>query len=152
MLARKYFATLQHYFGRLADLFLRIIVIQLTSSRTFPPPPYNWDLGNLGLFSIAGWIGACVAFYFGGRLIDTISSRAALKRGGQWRPENRLPAIFIPGVIGPAGLLIFGLCIAHKTHWIGPAFGFAMQAFGITAVSNVTVTYIVDSYKPVCPF
>lgn len=66
-------------------------------------------------------------------------------------PEYRLPAIVIPGVIGPAGILIFGLCVAHKTHWIGPAFGYAMQAFGVAAISNVAVTYSLDSYKPVCP-
>lgn len=71
------------------------------------------------------------------------------RRGGQRVPEYRLPAIVIPGTIGPAGILIFGLCVANRTHWIGAAFGYAMQAFGVAAISNVAVTYSLDCYKPV---
>lgn len=119
------------------------------SSRTFTQSPYGWGLGDLGLLSLAAFIGSIIAFYFGGRLIDIISSRSATRHGGVRRPEYRLPAIMIPGVIGPAGILIFGLCVAHKTHWIGPAVGNAMQAFGVAAISNVAVTYSLDSYKPV---
>ncbi|KAJ5777631.1 hypothetical protein N7520_000877 [Penicillium odoratum] len=125
------------------------IVVQLTSSRTFLKPPYSWKLGDLGLLSLAGFIGCVLAFYAGGRLIDIISNRSTMKHGGVRMPEYRLPAIVIPGTIGPAGILIFGLCVAHKTHWIGPAIGYAMQAFGVAAISNVAVTYSLESYKPV---
>jgi hypothetical protein len=45
--------------------------------------------------------------------------------------------------------LLFGLCVAQKTHWIGPAVGYAMQAFGVVAISNVAVTYSLEMYKPV---
>ncbi|KAL4928106.1 major facilitator superfamily domain-containing protein [Aspergillus undulatus] len=123
------------------------IVVQLTASRTFTAPPYNWPAGSLGLLSISGFIGSVLAFYLGGRLIDIISTRYT-KRHGQRLPEYRLPAITIPGVIGPGGVLIFGLCIANQTHWIGAAFGYAMQAFGVAAISNVAVTYCLDCYKP----
>lgn len=68
---------------------------------------------------------------------------------GKRQPEFRLPAIIIPALIGPAGILLFGLCVAHKTAWIGAAIGYAMQGFGLTAVGNVAVTYAVDSYQPV---
>ncbi|KAJ5669922.1 uncharacterized protein N7477_005285 [Penicillium maclennaniae] len=125
------------------------IVVQLTSSRTFTKPPYNWELGDLGLLSLSGFIGSLLAFYLGGRLIDIISNRSTARHGGTRAPEYRLPAIVIPGTLGPAGILIFGLCVAHKTHWIGPAVGYAMQAFGVAAISNVAVTYALDCYKPV---
>jgi MFS family permease len=130
----------------------RNIVVQLTASRTFLKPPYNWQLGSLGLLSLAGFIGAVLAFYLGGRLIDIISTRSTARHDGIRMPEYRLPAIVIPGIIGPAGILIFGLCVAYQTHWVGPAFGNAMQAFGVAAISNVAVTYSLDSYKPVCYF
>ncbi|KAJ6049162.1 hypothetical protein N7499_004000 [Penicillium canescens] len=125
------------------------IVVQLMSSRTFTKPPYNWELGDLGLLSLAGFIGSILAFYVGGRLIDIVSTRSTARHGGVRKPEYRLPAIVIPGVVGPAGILIFGLCIANKTHWMGPAVGNAMQAFGVAAISNVAVTYSLDLYKPV---
>ncbi|EYE93149.1 putative polyamine transporter [Aspergillus ruber CBS 135680] len=125
------------------------IVVQLTASQTFTAPPYSWSAGSVGLLSLSGFIGSVLAFYVGGRLIDIISTRLTHHRRGQRIPEYRLPAIIIPGTIGPAGILIFGLCIANRTHWIGPAFGYAMQAFGVAAISNVAVTYSLDCYKPV---
>ena len=90
-----------------------------------------------------------LAFYLGGRLIDIISTRYTKRHNGQRLPEYRLPAIIIPGTIGPAGILIFGLCIANEVHWMGSAVGYAMQAFGVAAISNVAVTYSLDCYKPV---
>ncbi|KAE8334010.1 major facilitator superfamily domain-containing protein [Aspergillus sergii] len=125
------------------------IVVQLTASRTFTAPPYNWPAGSLGLLSLSGFIGSVLAFWLGGRLIDIISTRYTNRQGGPRLPEYRLPAIIIPGVIGPSGILIFGLCIAYQTHWIGAAFGYAMQAFGVAAISNVAVTYSLDCYRPI---
>ncbi|KAL4913997.1 major facilitator superfamily domain-containing protein [Aspergillus aurantiobrunneus] len=124
------------------------IVLQLTASRTFTAPPYNWPAGSLGLLSLSGFIGSVLAFYLGGRLIDIISTRYTNRHGGHRLPEYRLPAIVIPGIIGPGGILIFGLCIANQSHWVGAAFGYAMQAFGVAAISNVAVTYCLDCYKP----
>ncbi|KAI3032982.1 hypothetical protein CBS147353_1385 [Aspergillus niger] len=127
----------------------RNIVVQLTASRTFTAPPYNWPAGSIGLLSLSGFIGALLAFYLGGRLIDILSTYYTRRRGGQRLPEYRLPAMIIPGTIGPAGILIFGLCVANQTHWAGAAVGYAMQAFGVAAISNVAVTYSLDCYKPI---
>lgn len=96
--------------------------------------------------ALSGFVGALLATFFGGYLIDVIANRMTKRAGGNRQSEFRLIGLLIPGVIGPAGILIFGLCLAHRTAWIGPVVGFAMQGFGLTAVSNVLVTYAVDSY------
>jgi hypothetical protein len=93
-------------------------VVQLTSSRTFTVAPYNWPIGDLGLPSISGFIGAALAIFFRGNLIDLISSYMARRAQGRREPEYRLPAIIIPGVIGPMGILLFGLAVAEKRPWI----------------------------------
>lgn len=84
--------------------------------------------------------------YLGGKLIDTIADRMTAQNKGVRRPEYRLPALILPAIIGPMGVLTFGMCIAAKTSWVGPAFGFGMQGFGLTAASNILVTYAVDAY------
>lgn len=143
------------YINQPANKKKRNIAVQLTASRTFTAPPYNWPQGSIGLLSISGFIGCVLAFYVGGRLIDILSTHLMTRRGDDQRvPEYRLPAIVIPGTIGPAGVLIFGLCVANHTNWVGAAFGYAMQAFGVAAISNVAVTYCLDCYRPVrfpCP-
>ncbi|PYH91839.1 MFS general substrate transporter [Aspergillus ellipticus CBS 707.79] len=124
------------------------IVVQLTATRTFTAPPYSWPQGSIGLLSLSGFIGAVFAFYLGGRLIDLISTYYTRRRGARL-PEYRLPALIIPGTIAPAGILIFGLCVANHTPWVGAAVGYAMQAFGVAGISNVAVTYALDCYRPI---
>ena len=135
--------------GCLIGLFVGwTIVVQVTASQTFVKAPYRWKLGDVGLFSIAGWIGVVLSFFFGGKLIDLIAERAMSKtHTNRPKPQMRLIALFIPAVLAPVGLIIYGQCLARKTIWIGPAFGYAMHSFGFTAVSNIAVTYAVDCYQ-----
>lgn len=115
----------------------------------FTKPPYLWHIHSLGLLALAGLVGTILAIFIGGKLIDIIANRWTARNHGRREPEYRLPAVIVPAIIGPMGVLTFGLCIANKTSWVGPAFGYGMQGFGLTAVSNVLVTYAVDSYSTV---
>lgn len=126
----------------------RNIVVQVTATRVLVAKPYLFQLHTIGLVSISGLIGAVLATFFGGKLIDIIANHKTARAKGRREPEYRLYGLVIPAIIGPMGVLTFGLCAAHKTSWVGLAVGFAMQAFGLTAVSNVLVTYAVDSYLP----
>jgi len=122
------------------------IVVQLESSVLFVAPPYHWKTSDLGKLALSGLIGTLTAIFIGGKMIDIIANRMTKKKGGRREPEYRLPTLVIPGVIGPMGILLFGLCATHKTKWIGPAFGYGMQAFGLSVASNILVTYAIDSY------
>lgn len=125
-------------------------MLQVTTSQTFLKQPYRWNIGAVGLFSISAWIGAVSSFYAGGRLIDLIANRARRnEHTAKAKPEKRLVAIVIPAIIGPVGIIIYGQCIAHKTIWVGPAFGMGMHAFALTCLSNIAVTYCVDCYQQV---
>jgi hypothetical protein len=118
----------------------RNISIQLTSSRTFTVAPYHWKIHSLGLLSISGFVGAVISFFIGGKLIDFVATRMTARKGGHAEPEYRLPAMVFPAIIGPMGVLTFGLVIANKKSYWGAAVGFAMLGFGLTAASNVVVS------------
>jgi MFS family permease len=126
----------------------RSIIVQIISQGAFTHPPYNYAQSFVGLFSISGFVGALAAFFLGGKLIDMISKRRTLFHKGRREPEYRLYAIVIPAVVGPMGILLFGFMIADTRFWLAPAVGCAMQAFGVTAISNIVITYVVDSYLP----
>lgn len=57
--------------------------------------------------------------------------------------------MLIPAVIGPMGLLTYGIVIAAKDSWAGAAVGYGMEGFGATAAANIIITYAVDAYRPV---
>ena len=120
----------------------------ISSGSTFSQPPYGWEPQIIGVLSLSGFVGSVASYLAAGRLIDYVSNHLT-KPGTERRPEYRLPPIIIPAVIGPMGLIVFGECVAHKTTWVGPAFGYGMQSFGLTAVSNIAITYAVDNYKSV---
>lgn len=135
----------------LAGLFVGwVIILQISIAQTFLQPPYSWSLAQVGLLHLAGWFGAIVSLYFGGLLIDILVRKADPHNTVHTtRPERRLPALGIPFVIAPFGLIIYGVCLSQDESWVGPAFGYCMQAFGFVAVSNIVVTYAVESYRGV---
>jgi MFS family permease len=121
------------------------MIVQFESAVVFVQPPYKWQTHDIGLLALSGLIGTVLAIFIGGRLIDMIANNMTAKNGGVRQPEYRLKPLLIPAVIGPMGTLIYGLTVAAKTHWVGPAFGYGMQGFGLTACSNILATYAVDS-------
>lgn len=137
------------WIGCLAGIFVGwTIVVQVSASQILLMPPYRFQLGFVGAFSISGWIGCVLSFYFGGKLIDFLANRARRHdHTSKARPEKRLIALLIPAFLAPIGLIIYGQCFAHRTTWVGPAFGYAMHSFGFTATSNIGVTYAVDCYQ-----
>lgn len=44
------------------------------------------------------------------------------------------------------GLIVFSFTEVEKRPWLEPAIGSVMHAFGLTAISNIVLTYVVDSY------
>ncbi|KAJ5667369.1 hypothetical protein N7507_003233 [Penicillium longicatenatum] len=122
------------------------VVIQMTASRVFTKPTFEWKIGSIGLLALSGFIGAVIAFFLGGKVVDLISARMTKANHGVREPEFRLPTIIMPAIIGPMGVLTFGISTANQVTWVGAAFGYAMQGYGLTAASNVVVTYAVDSY------
>lgn len=95
---------------------------------------------------LSGFIGSVLAIIFGGRLIDVVDNRMTDRSQGKREAEYRLPGLLLPAIIGPLGVLTFGLCAAKQSSWTGLAFGCGMQGFGLTAGSNVLATYAVDCY------
>lgn len=84
-------------------------------------------------------------------MIDLLATHRTARETKHPEPEMRLPAMSIPAVIGPMGLLLFGLIIAAHGSWGGAAIGYGMEGFGATAAANIAVTYAVDAYRPVRP-
>ena len=125
------------------------IAVQLVASQTFTAPPWDWTIHSIGLLSLSGFVGAVASFFAGGRLIDLIATRMTARKGERVEPEYRLPAMIIPAMIGPMGLLTYGLVIAAQDSWGGAAVGYGMEGFGATAAANIVITYAVDSYRPV---
>jgi hypothetical protein len=67
---------------------------------------------------MASIVGNLLGMPFGGYFSDWIANRGTIKNGGIREPELRVPAVSIDTVCYPRSLLLYGLDIHYKTHWM----------------------------------
>ena len=62
-------------------------------------------------------------------------------------PEYRLHALWLPGLILPVGLGLFGACLQHHFHYMVLAVASFLIAWATTAIIPVTVNYSIECFK-----
>lgn len=121
-----------------------VVAVNILNSFVLQAPPYNWKPSINGLINIPGLLGNLFGAWAGGWLVDRYSSWRSKKNGGVFEPESRLTLLIIPGLIVPAGCLVFGYGVQETLHWITLFFGYGMIAVGLTAIPCITMTYVSD--------
>ncbi|KAI1099480.1 putative MFS transporter [Jackrogersella minutella] len=121
----------------------------LAFSYTFPvlivSPPYNWAVTNSGLFSIAAVVGYGLAVPFTSSS-DRLAAYFTKRNDGIREAEMRLGVMLPAMLIGPAGIVLYGLTAERGLHWICFFVGGAMNYWGAYFYFSFTLAYAVDSY------
>ncbi|OLN88494.1 putative MFS-type transporter C1271.10c-like protein 5 [Colletotrichum chlorophyti] len=110
---------------------------------------YGFDTWQSGLCFIAGIIGALVGIPAGGHLGDQIADWFTRRNGGVRDPEMRLPGMAISMITTPLALVLYGVGVEHKLHWICPTVGLGLLTFSISQGTNICLVYVIDAYRPV---
>lgn len=87
---------------------------------------YGFEAWQTGLCFIAAIIGSLIGIFAGGHLSDRVTDWFTKRAEGLREPEMRLPAIAISLVTTPLGLILFGVGIQNKLHWICPTVGLGL--------------------------
>lgn len=110
---------------------------------------YHFKTGVIGLMlGLPLLIGSALGELLSGPFSDWIMYRYAKRHDGDRKLEARLPIAFGSLLLCPAGIVIYGVCLQHRTHWIGPVMGMAISSFGLQLITTVSYTYCSDCYKP----
>jgi MFS family permease len=91
-------------------------IVATTMSEYLSSPPYNYDTSQIGLFNLPPFIGAVLGAVVGGPLNDRCILYIAKKHKGQFEPESRLWLALPAILLCPAGLLLYGLSLAHVSY------------------------------------
>ncbi|KAF2239815.1 MFS general substrate transporter [Viridothelium virens] len=122
----------------------------LAFNYTFPlkivEPPYSWSQTNTGLIAIAYIIGYGLAIPFMPSS-DRLAAYLTRKNNGIREAEMRLGVMLPAMLIGPAGLIVYGLTAQRDLHWVGYFAGVAMVDWGAYFYFSFTLAYSVDSYN-----
>ena len=71
------------------------------------------------------------------------------RNGGIREPEFRLPAITISVITAPLGLILYGVGLQNKLHFMVPIFGLGLFSFSGGQALNISFVYVLDAYGPV---
>ncbi|KAM5489169.1 hypothetical protein MaudMau93_003666 [Microsporum audouinii] len=115
---------------------------------------YGFGAIAQGLFFLGPLVGVLLGERLGGPGSDWAMNRErrrAAAANDRERLESRL-YVGIPGyVIVVVGVVIFGVTLQNRTHWIAPCLGFAISNFGLQLVTTPLKTYCVDCYPSKAP-
>ncbi|KAJ5689554.1 hypothetical protein N7462_003946 [Penicillium macrosclerotiorum] len=120
-----------------------------TLSSVMTLPPYNFGAAQIGLMGLPPFIGTSLATVISGPLSDSIVLWMAKRNGGVFEPEMRLWLCLAFTPLVPAGLFMFGIGLNNGSHWLLPAFGLGINAFGVVPASSAALTYLTDAYTDI---
>ncbi|KAK9452442.1 major facilitator superfamily domain-containing protein, partial [Dipodascopsis uninucleata] len=108
---------------------------------------YGFDTAQTGIFmSVPFTVGGLLGEATAGWVSDLIVSRSAKAHGGHPEPEARLYQLPL-ALCQPIGLIVSGVCLQLKTHYIAVAIGFGIASFGLQQATTICYSYCTDCYK-----
>ena len=85
-------------------------------------------------------MGLAIAVVYGQLVSDRLPLWICARRGGAWKPEYRLHALWFPALIcNPIGLGLFGVTLNNQWHWGILAFAQGLVTFGSEALIPISV-------------
>ncbi|KAK5724416.1 hypothetical protein LTR15_004461 [Elasticomyces elasticus] len=129
------------------DIYIGIAALAV--NYTFPSiiaaPPYNWPATGGGLIAIAYFIGYGLALPFSNSS-DRLAARLTVRNNGIREAGMRLGVMLPAMLIGPAGLVVYGMTAQLHLHWVGYFAAVAMIDWSALFYFTFTLAYAVDSY------
>ncbi|KWU47284.1 MFS general substrate transporter [Rhodotorula sp. JG-1b] len=122
------------------------IYILLTTTSSIYEGVYGQNVAIASLHYIALMLGFMAASQGGARGLDVIYRRLKAKRGGQGKPEYRLPLVFPASFILPIGLLLYGWGAQKRLHWIVPDIGLFCIGLSMILIFQASTSYMIDTF------
>lgn len=128
---------------------------------------YGFEPYQVGLCFVSAIVGSVLGIPAGGQLGDKVADWLTKRNGGVRDPEMRLPTMMLCLVTTPLALVLYGVGIQHKLHWMVPTVGLGLRKlslpgrvpgldsdesavnFSIAQGTNVCLVYVIDSYRPI---
>ncbi|EHK50919.1 hypothetical protein TRIATDRAFT_54316 [Trichoderma atroviride IMI 206040] len=125
-----------------------LVAVSSTFSTAFTQV-YEFEPYQSGLCFVSALIGSLIGIAFGGRFTEVVADYFTKRNGGVREPEMRIPAIIFSVLAAPTALILFGVGIQNRLHWMVPTLGLGLLNFSIVQAVNISMVYTIDSYRPI---
>ena len=142
-----------------------LVAISSTFSTAFLQV-YNFQPYQSGLCFVSALLGSLIGIAFGGEFTEIVADYFTKRNGGIREPEMRILAIVISLLAAPTALVLYGVGIQSRLHWMVPTLGLGLRKcsfsflsargtnrlqvnFSIVQAVNISMVYTIDSYRPI---
>jgi len=87
---------------------------------------YGFQTYQVGLAFVSAIVGSIFGIPAGGQMGDMLADWLTRRNGGMRNPEMRLPAMTLSVVTTPLSLILYGVGIQKRLHWICPTIGLGL--------------------------
>ncbi|KAJ5580256.1 uncharacterized protein N7459_006241 [Penicillium hispanicum] len=108
--------------------------------------PWFYTDAAVGIMNVPTLIGACIGCVYGGWFSDFFVAWMAKRNGGIFEAEQRLWLMFPVALVGPAGLMLFGIGSDKGWDWHLPYLGLGFIGFGWGCAGDLSMAYLQDAY------
>ncbi|KAJ5373487.1 major facilitator superfamily domain-containing protein [Penicillium concentricum] len=130
-------------YGMLTALWQVMITVVAS---VMPEPPYAFTASQIGLMSLAPFIGTTIGSVIVAPLSDRLVLRLATRNGGVFEPEMRLWILLAFSPLIPVGTLLFGYSLGNAQPWYFVAIGYGLYGLAMGPISSTSLTYLTDAY------
>ncbi|KAF2748318.1 MFS general substrate transporter [Sporormia fimetaria CBS 119925] len=132
--------------------FGSLYFLNISLQHTFSRAPYNFSTLLLGLLYIPGSLGYVLASLIGGRWLDTIMAREALRASrfdsaGKliYHPEDRMREnAWLAGITWPIALIWYGWSAGSGVHWSCPLIANFWFGVGSMLIFSMVTTMLTE--------
>ncbi|KAK5721876.1 hypothetical protein LTR15_006469 [Elasticomyces elasticus] len=122
---------------------------QITAQGALFPTIYGFSPLAVGNISCSYLVASVLGCFAGGPFTDWTVDFITKRRGGYFVPEFRLWCMIPPAVMAPIGLMLWGAGLQNHLPSMVPIVGAAITYAILCSVPGITMTYVVDCYRPV---
>jgi uncharacterized membrane protein YuzA (DUF378 family) len=119
-----------------------LLYVVLSSFADVVTSQYGLSTELSGLHYIAVALGEMAGSQLGGWLMDAHYRRCV--RRGDTAPETRLPLVYVPALLAPLGLIVYGWSAEYRVHWIAVDIGVFVFSFGLQVSGMPVQAYLID--------
>ncbi|PNS17491.1 hypothetical protein CAC42_8034 [Sphaceloma murrayae] len=111
--------------------------------------PYSFDAAQIGLMSLAPFIGSTLGSIIVGPVSDAVALRLAKRNNGVYEPEMRF-WVFLPFIpFQLAGAWWFAYALDGGSSWAQVAVAYGICNFGSAPIQSLALTYVLDAYNEI---
>ncbi|KAL2398925.1 MFS-type transporter penM [Exophiala dermatitidis] len=122
------------------------LYILFTTLTTVFEGQYGISASNVGLTYLGMGVGQFAGLVLFGIFSDKLIQRKGKAKGGELKPEYRLPLLWPGAVALPVGLILYGWTAQYKVHWIVPIIATTLLGGATTFCFMPIGVYLVDAY------